>query len=142
MSNSFLYQSKLMVWSLPKAILVPKGPSGLSILTVCQGLPQPSSKGYLTNQGYQQRVAKNNVRGFTSDIITPTQPIYPIGDSTYGFSTKGFLESIPLIVKNSRYSESRPLLIVVDGIISSGKSTLLLNLKQEGFTVYPEPLSL
>ena len=34
----------------------------------------------------------------------------------------------------------RPLLICVDGTISSGKSTLIRNLGEKGFEIYPEPL--
>ena len=38
------------------------------------------------------------------------------------------------------FKQDRPLLICVDGTISSGKSTLIRNLGEKGFEIYPEPL--
>ena len=44
-------------------------------------------------------------------------------------------------VSNGRAKPCYPVLVCVDGLISSGKSTLLSNLKEKGFITYPEPLS-
>jgi len=37
-------------------------------------------------------------------------------------------------------SQKGPFFVCVDGLISSGKSTLLSKLKEKGFITYPEPL--
>ena len=48
-----------------------------------------------------------------------------------------FVDSDNSVIETHKY---RPIIICIDGLISSGKSPLLKGLKKKGFKTYPEPL--
>ena len=73
----------------------------------------------------------------SSDLLTPL-----IGETNWSLSDIPPLRyAAGMTAPNFEFKKPcYPIFVCVDGLISSGKSTLLSNLKKRGFTTYPEPL--
>ena len=89
------------------------------------------------NESSLLRFPAGETKAGSSDLLTPL-----IGETNWSLSDIPPLRyAAGMTAPNFEFKKPcYPIFVCVDGLISSGKSTLLSNLKKRGFTTYPEPL--